>query len=116
MKRWTALFLWVAFFGFFFILFCPLAQANPPEPKTSYKFEAYANGAVILFFQVNGHKQRFIYQQLAPPQAATGCVSRYYGKHMELITFDLSMPTWYIVDAKPFMVWDVKKQEYIRLE
>jgi len=111
---------WVVWLIFLLVIlylaFLPyFAQANPPEPKTQYKFEAHQNGTIILFFQRDGYKQRFVYQQIAQPQAATGCVSRYYGKYMELITFDLSMPTWYIVDAEPFMRWDVKKQEYIRL-
>jgi len=121
MKAWDTfslyafLFVWVAIWGFLFVSFCPIVHADPPEPDTNYKFEAHTNGTIILFFQRDGHKQRFMYQQVSPPQAATGCVSRYYGKYMELITFDLSMPTWYIVDAQPFMRWDVKKQEYVKL-
>jgi len=116
MKRGDLVILIFLFILLFIGLFLYQAQANPPEPRTSYKFETYANGVVTLFFQHDGHKQRFMYQQLAPPQAATGCVSRYYQTYMELIAFDQSMPTWHIVDAQPFMRWDVKKQEYIRLD
>jgi len=108
---------WVAMWGFLFVFFYDIAQADPPNPKTHYKFEAWPNGTIVLHFQMDGYKQKFMYQQLLPTQPANNCINKYYTAHMELITFSQStLPSWYIADLRPFMKWMPIEKEWVRLE
>jgi len=95
----------------------PSVRADPPSPKTHYKFEAWPNGTIVLHFQMDGYKQKFMYQQLLPTQPANNCINKYYTAHMELITFSQStLPSWYIADLTPFMKWMPIEKEWVRLE
>jgi len=99
------------------LFFCPkYVKADPPHPSKNHKFEAWANGTIILHFQQDGYRQKFMYQQLSPPEAATACINRYYDSRMELITFSQSLPVWYSVDIRPFMRWTPIKQEWVKFE
>ena len=111
---WILLFLTVLLFSF--SLYCPLAKADPPHPSKHYKFEAWANGPIVLHFQQDGYRPKFMYQQLSPTEPATGCINRYYDSHMELVTFSQSLPVWYKVALRPFMKWTPIKKEWVRFE
>ena len=98
-----------------FSFFCPLAKADPPDPRTHYKWEAWPNGTVVLHFRKDGFESRYLYQLMVGPRAANGCMNRYYPTYFELITFDQSHPAWYTMHTKPIMRWDAKKEEYVKL-
>ena len=114
MRKWGWFLLLASWVLLSFSFFCPLAQADPPEPKTHYKFEAWPNGTIVLYFQEDGYRQKFMYQQLIPTQPATNCANKYFPSHMELIT--LTQPYWYIADLTPFMKWEPIEKEWVKIE
>ena len=111
----------VALLAGLIIFLCVLvnpAQADPPHPKTHYKWEVWPNGNVILFFLRNGAYERYVYKMVHEVEPAVACSHKFdqAKNEMKLITFDTSMPYWYTLSMEPILRWDVKQKKYIEMK
>lgn len=92
------------------------AHADPPHPSKHYRWEAYPNGNVILYFLENGQHFKYIYKMVHEVEPATECTHSYGKDTFSLITFDTTHPYWYTLSMKPIMRWDVNSNRFVKLE
>ena len=93
-----------------------LVEAQPPHPRTHYKWEAWPNGTVVLYYLNEGQYTRYVYQMTQKIMPATDCTHSYDQDTFRLITFDSSHPYFYTLRMAPTMIWEPNSKKYIKIE